>query len=219
MERSLRESRGRVPRLGRGRQTRGEPAPKGGVGVHGSKETDLLIPAAQGKSDERLKSEFDEWCSPEVELCQKPGLGRSHSVQRGRAARGAGASANMAALETAGRGRRPHGARRQGSGPLPIGSGRALSSLPSGQPAGDWRRRGPLRAAAATLPASTPRAPEGPARRGAAGRGAGGESSRARADAQPPPSRSLYLGLQPRWRPCQAGAGTAEVRGRHVLLV
>jgi hypothetical protein len=35
----------------------------------------------------------------------------------------------------------------------------------------------------------------------------------------PCPFRSFYLGLQPRWRPGQAGAGTAEVRGRHVLLV
>lgn len=136
MERSLRESRGRVPRLGRGRQTRGEPAPKGGVGMHRSKETDLLIPAAQGKSDERVKSEFDEWCSPEVGLCQKPGLGRSHSVQRGRAAGGAGASANMAALETAGRGRRPHGARRQDSGPLPIGSGGHSVRCPLDSPPG-----------------------------------------------------------------------------------
>lgn len=49
--------------------------------------------------------------------------------------------------------------------------------------------------------------------------GPGVPRGRARADAHPPPARPLYLGLQPRWRPGQAGAGTAEVRGRHVLLV
>lgn len=61
-----------------------------------------------------------------------------------------------------------------------------------------------------------------PATRRARGPGAAGARPGRRLPRRPvplAPSRSLYLGLQPRRRPGQAGAGTAEVRGRHVFLV
>lgn len=183
MERSLRESR--VPRLGRGRHTRGEPAPKGGV--HGSKERDLLVPTAQGQSDERQCVRGR--CGPAVGLCQKPGLRRSHSGKRDPEAGGAGASANMAARRQRGEGEgRVEPAARA---PVHCPSDRAERSVAALWTAGrGLATRGPLRAAA-TLSASPPRAPEGPARRGATGRGAAGEPSRARADTPPPPPRLL----------------------------
>lgn len=203
-----------VPRLGRGRQTRGEPAPKGGV--HGSKQTDL-IPTAQGKSDERVKSASVSGVAPKWGSVKSQGSEDRSLLSEAGQPEGPGPRRTW----------RPWRQRGEGEDRMEP-AGWTLVRCPSDQTghsvAALWtaRRglatRGPLRAAAA-LTASTPRAPEGPARRGATGRGAGGQPSRARADAQPPPSRSLYLGLQPRWRPCQAGAGTAEVRGRHVLLM
>lgn len=54
---------------------------------------------------------------------------------------------------------------------------------------------------------------------GHAPQGLEGRRDRAPTGARPQQSRLLYLGLQPRWRPGQAGASTAEVRGRHVFLV
>lgn len=59
-----------------------------------------------------------------------------------------------------------------------------------------------------------------PATRRARGPGTAGARPGGRPPRRPAaPSRSHYLGLQPRRRPGQAGAGTAEVRGRHVFLV
>jgi hypothetical protein len=100
------------------------------------------------------------------------------------------------------------------------GSGRTLPQPPSGQAALCSRGAGPsappARLRASSLPGRPgPRAPGVP-RASPPGPGcrspAGGPRPRRR-------PRSSYLGLQPCWRPGQAGAGTAEVRGRHVLLV
>lgn len=98
-------------------------------------------------------------------------------------------------------------------------SGRAAPSLvPLGQATHGAGGVGPVCAAAAPR-ASSPRAVEGHARCRVRRRRARGSRKPNPTSARPPPSRSLYLGLQPRWRPGQAGAGTTEVRGRHVLLV
>lgn len=119
-----------------------------------------------------------------------------------------------------GAGHRPHGVSRWDSSQRPIGSSRALFRYPADRPhtgLAKWMESAPP-----PPPRSVPPRP-GPRRaaRAAEPRAVGPRVhlGRARADARPPPSRLLYLGLQPRWRPGQAGAGTAEVRGRHVLLV
>ena len=91
-------------------------------------------------------------------------------------------------------------------------------SLPSGQATHGADGVGPERASTA-VGASSPRASEGHARCWTARRRAAKRWGWSWAATRPAPSSSLYLGLQPRWRPGQAGAGTAEVRGRHVLLV
>lgn len=132
--------------------------------------------------------------------------------QKKAAPAGPGDSANMAARQEWGPGRiEPAGRARIRDWPS-----RAAPSLTAGRTRG-WRlgpsarrRRAPcLLAPGRREPRAMPgHAPPGPEAR-----------SRAREGARPALSRSLYLGLQPRWRPGQTGAGTTEVRGRHVLLV
>lgn len=128
---------------------------------------------------------------------------------------GPGDSANMAARQEWGPGRiEPAGKARIRD--RPSRAAPSLTALATGRTRG-WRlgpsarrRRAPcLLAPGRREPCAMPgHAPPGPENR-----------SRAREGARPALSRSLYLGLQPRWRPGQTGAGTTEVRGRHVLLV
>lgn len=103
-------------------------------------------------------------------------------------------------------------------GPRSTRSCRALTHCPLDRPR--------TRLAGSVGPGAPPRAApphpggaDGPARGRIPRRPAPGRGGRSGEGARPLPTRWHYLGLQPRRRPGQAGAGTAEVRGRHVLLV
>lgn len=119
-----------------------------GLQLSGSKETALSIPAARGKADElgwgRRSNTPPKRSSVKGQGSKERTL-MSKARQQEAAPGGPGTSANMAARRLPGAGCTLPGARRQGSGPRPLGSGRALSrSLGTGDTQG-WRRGPSLR--------------------------------------------------------------------------